>query len=191
LDPVTLADLASSLHPSCEWPSVKVIHHIMEVHHRFVRESLAGLRPLVEQPSAAAADGKGWAAIGQRFAKLQDEFLSGIGYEERVVFPQLLSWEEAGNQRPPSGELRAAVETVERSHARCLHMLWRLLRLIRDETPPRGEGEAHRGVLARLSELCDDYEQQLFEEECLLLPRLKTKPPDRSHSDGEPVDEMK
>jgi hypothetical protein len=30
-------------------------------------------------------------------------------------------------------------------------------------------------VLQELSALCDDYEQQLFEEECLLLPRLQRR----------------
>jgi hypothetical protein len=37
-----------------------------------------------------------------------------------------------------------------------------------------GAEKDHCRVLVELSALCDDYEQQLFEEECLLLPRLTT-----------------
>jgi iron-sulfur cluster repair protein YtfE (RIC family) len=51
-------------------------------------------------------------------------------------------------------------------------MLWQLVRLTRYAESPPKEAEACNLLQAKLTALCDDYEQHLFEEECLLLPRI-------------------
>lgn len=177
------AEQARSAHPSREWSSARVIQHIRDVHHRRLRDSLARLAELLQKPATrGAAHGPNWEAFGQRFAKLQNELLTGVACEESVVFPQLMHWDAAGGQRPPPAELCAAVESVERSHARCLHLVWRLLRLVRDEASIVGSAGSYCELLEVLSALCDDYEQQLLEEECLLLPRLKSRPASEAES---------
>lgn len=161
------------LHPNREWPSQEVIRHLVEFHHNFFRESLSGLADLLEQcASLATVRRRPWEAIAQRFRKLHDAFLSGMQLEESVVFPQLLDWQISASGLTPASELLDAAKTVERTHSLCLQMLWRLLRLIRDELEISPDNQEHRPFSEQLAALCDDYEQHLFEEECLLLPKL-------------------
>jgi iron-sulfur cluster repair protein YtfE (RIC family) len=104
--------------------------------------------------------------------KLQEALLSGMHHEESVVFPQLLHWQANSKEHSPPSEFLAAANAVERSHAICLQMLWRLLRRTRDEIQIPPSAGPNRLFFDQLSALCDDYEQHLFEEECLLLPAV-------------------
>ena len=170
--------------PSREWPPDQLVNHIVRIHHAVVRQSLTDLTsrlPTISVPSATR-DGQ-WNKIIQQFGVLHDAILMGIRYEESVVFPQLLRWYATCKEQSPPSELLAIAKVVERSHARCLQMLWRLLRLTRDElTRPlntrhhrKFTGQPAELLFDQLSALCDDYERHLFEVECLLLPIVTSR----------------
>jgi len=175
----SLGDDHLPAHPSREWPPDQLVDHIVRVHHAVVRQSLTDLTsrlPAISVPSATR-DGQ-WNKIIQRFGELHDAILMGIRYEESVVFPQLLHWHATCKQQSPPSELLALAKVVERLHAHCLQLLWRLLRLTRDELNSQLiDGRYRRRVdqhaemvFEQLSAVCDDYEQYLFHVECILLP---------------------
>lgn len=161
------------LHPNREWSPQEVIYHLVEVHHKFFRESLNDLTSLLEKcVSLATVRQHQWEVISQRFRKLRDTLQSGIQFEELAVFPELLHRQPYAPEFASVSELLDAAKTVERSHALCLQMLWRLLRLTRDELEISTDDLQYRQFAKQLAALCDDYEQHLFEEECLLLPKF-------------------
>jgi iron-sulfur cluster repair protein YtfE (RIC family) len=173
-------------HPSREISPSELVDHIVRVHHAVVRQSLADLTNRLPTISvlSAARDGQ-WDKIIQQFSELHDAILVGIRYEESVVFPRLLHWHATCKEQSPPSELLAAAKVVERSHAHGLQMLWRLLRLTRDELTTPFNTRHHRKLTGhpadllfdQLSAFCDDYERHLFDVECLLLPIVTSGSP--------------
>ncbi len=170
--------------PSREWPPDQLVNHIVRIHHAVVRQSLTDLTSKLPTISVLSGNRDGqWNKIIQRIGELHDAILMGIRFEESVVFPQLLRWHATCKEQSPPSELLAIAKVVERSHAHCLQMLWRLLRLTRDElTSPlntrhhrKFTGQPAELLFEQLSALCDDYERHLFEVECLLLPIVTSR----------------
>ncbi len=171
-------------HPNREWPPDELVDHIVRVHHAVVRQSLTDLTNRLPTIAVLSATRDGqWNKIIQQFGKLRDAILMGIRYEESVVFPQFLRWHSTCKEQSPPSELLAVTKIVARSHARRLQMLWRLLRLTRDELTSKFDTRHYRKLTAQpadmlfdqLSALCDDYERHLFEVECLLLPIVTSR----------------
>lgn len=180
----SVGDDHSPTHPSREWPPDELVDHIVQIHHAVVRQSLADLMsrlPAISMPSATR-DGQ-LNKIIQQFGELHDSILIGFRYEESVAFPQLLRWHATCKEQSPPSELFAIAKVVERSHTHCLQMLWRLLRLTRDEMASTLNTRHHRKftgqpaelLFDQLSALCDDYERHLFEVECLLIPIVTSR----------------
>jgi iron-sulfur cluster repair protein YtfE (RIC family) len=176
LSPEATAELRSA-HPNIRWIASEIIEHIRQVHQPFLRGTLRSLdERFVEVAGHSPAGTKPWNALAQRFSKLRDEMLRGLDHEQAVVFPALVQLE--GNQAwknvPPAWRLEFAA--VERQHALCLQMLWRLLRVTKDQVAVLPRTEAGRHLTEELTALGDDYEQQLFEIECLLFMQLASPP---------------
>lgn len=160
-------------HPTIKSSVGEIIEHILEVHHRFLRDKLTKLsKHFAEAAGHSPECTKPWNALTRRFSKLRDEMLRCLAHEEAVVFPELsrLERDEAWSNPPPA--LRLEFETVERRHALCLQLLWRLLRITKDQVSVLPRTEAGRHITNELSALCDDFEQQLFEIECLIFMKL-------------------
>lgn len=164
-----LARLTS--HPNRDWLPTEIMEHIVAVHHFSLRNTLAELRAW-----SPASNGQGdlgeirWDIIQPRFIKVHDALLFSMDWEESELFPRFAHWQATDSERSPPRELLAAVKVAERSHASGLQMLWRLLRLTRDELPSSPSARAHQQFFTQLTALASNYEQHLFEVECLLLP---------------------
>jgi iron-sulfur cluster repair protein YtfE (RIC family) len=159
-------------HPTVQWSVAKIIEHVAGVHHRFLRDTLTDLSQRFSESAGQSPEcSKQWNALKQRFSKLRDEMLRCLLHEEADVFPQLLRLEGSSGSDPPPA-LRSEVEAIERRHALCLQMLWRLLCATRDQMNLSPEFAAGQRISKELSALCDDFEQQLFEKECLLFVKV-------------------
>lgn len=165
--------------PSRECLPNELIAHIVRVHHAAVRRSLAELMsrlPTIVMLSTTR-EGK-WEKLIQQIGELHDAILTGVNHEESAVFPRIVDWQAAGQPQSPPSELLVAAKRVERLHACCLQMFWQLLRQCRDQLTSQLVDGQHRRrvdqhtemVLEQLSAACDDYEQYLFDVECILLP---------------------
>jgi hypothetical protein len=163
----------SRRHPSPDWSPSEIMRHAVVVHHVNLRGTLGELQELRPRLAQfAPLRGSRWDNILRRFVKLHDALLSSLDWEAAEVFPQLLNWQEEGHRQPPPAELLAASKMAEQSHAWCLHMLWRLLRLTQDEMPIAACASDHHCFLGHLMALGSEYEQHLLEVECLLLPLI-------------------
>lgn len=165
--------------PSRECPPNELVAHIVRVHHAAVRRSLTDLMNRLPAIVVLSKTREGkWNKLIQQIGELHDAILMGIGHEESVVFPRIVDWQAAGQPQSPPSELLIAAKRVERTHACCLQMFWRLLRQFRDQLTSQPLDGQHRTrieqrgamVFEQLSAACDDYEQYLFDVECILLP---------------------
>lgn len=165
---------SSSEHPTRNWSTGDIIAHIVAHHHRRLEQSLASLVRLIPQVRQDMPErAKQWDKFLQRFEKLRDEVLRGAAHEKRLIFPELLHWEQTPSRTSPSTALQDEVQAVESRHARCLQFVWQLLRAAKDESGVAPGCAAAGRVVEELSSFCDEFEQCLFEEECLLFARLK------------------
>jgi hypothetical protein len=130
---------------------------------------------LFERIEARPAGERGdWSQIGRLFAELKHELQQCVIREEHI-FPQIRQWEMEGEQpgsKPPPPELLQAAKALEKWHAWLLQRLWLVLRRARDASQMLPQDERASALVMELSALCDDYDQHLFEVECLLLPRI-------------------
>jgi iron-sulfur cluster repair protein YtfE (RIC family) len=164
---------SSPRHPNRDWLPSEIVRHVVAVHHVNLRGSLGELQELRPRLARfAPLRGSRWDSVLQRFVKLHDALLPSLDWEAAELFPQLLHWHAEGGEQPPPAELLAACQLGERSHGWCLHMLWRLLCSTRDEMPIAACASEHRHFLDHLLALGSEYEQHLFEVECLLLPLI-------------------
>lgn len=158
-------------HPNRDWPPPEIIEHIVAMHHSSLRSTLAELRFWLQTFTQQRDPGEGrWDIILPRFIKVHDALLFSMDWEESELFPRFAHWHATDSERTPPHELLAAVNVAERSHASALQMLWRLLRLTRDESSSSPRASAHQQFSAQLTAIASNFEQHLFEVECLLLP---------------------
>jgi len=116
-----------------------------------------------------------WKRASGLFVKLRTELEQCMLHEEKSVFPQIERWErqryQAGTREPPA-DLIQSIHALERWHAGLFHGLWLMLRRARDASEAPGRGAMWRDFVTELSAVCDDFDQHLFEEDCLLLPQI-------------------
>jgi iron-sulfur cluster repair protein YtfE (RIC family) len=166
---------SNSPHPRRSSSSAEIIQHLAAVHHRSLGEHLHELDVLfqhVEPPLGAAQTH--FRKIKHLFAGLKEELCECMVHEKRVVFPQIERWEAGG--RPPSSSpsdaLLKAARDLAQWHSRLVVQFWKLTRRVRDLDQWPAEARLLRELQSALSECCDDFDQQLFETDCLLLPRI-------------------
>lgn len=163
-------------HPRRGTSCSDTIRHVVHVHHPFLRERLAQLDALLTDiERASGTDDLDWRRTSRLFAKLQEDLVACLRHEEDSVFPQIEQWEAnraatSGTEPPP--ELMQAATALEHWHAGLLQTLWLVLRRARDAAEAPGKQELWSGFFAALSAVCDDFDQHLFEEDCLLLPQV-------------------
>ena len=180
IPPVSPATLqpsgATSPHPQRSSSTSEIIQHLVTVHHRSLGEHLHELDDLFHGVDPLLlADQSYRRQMNHRFAVLKDELCACMVHEKCVVFPQIVRW-EAGGGRPPSSPppdalLRVASDLAH-WHSRLLVQFWELTRRVRDLEQWAAETPLLQELQSVLSVCCDDFDQQLFEADCLLLPRI-------------------
>src|SRR5262245_24303372 len=117
------------------WPLPRLIDHIVNVHHAYVRSSL---------PTIAAHLTKLIGAHGERHPELRRiaeifdivarDLLQHMMKEERVLFPYVRELAEGAGPLPPSpfGTVENPIRMMEREHQQAGHAL-QLLRMLTDD----------------------------------------------------------
>jgi hypothetical protein len=154
------------------------MRHIIGVHHRSVVARLHDVDSLFDQLNVLAEDHQDpCRQTTHFFAGFKVELCQCIVYEKRFVFPQIDRWEArcvVSPFSPPSDALLRAAKDLAHWHARLFTLSRKLVRQVRAlglSEKPTG-GSLPDELLSGLAAFCDQFYQQLFEEDCLLLPRI-------------------
>lgn len=162
-------------HPGPRSSSNEIVAHAVQVHHRGLRSQLLWIAALLEKiGTRTPADEDSWQAVRVAFGDLRQELMSGLMRERYVIFPRIDAASDATLRQSP--DLHAAVRAVEKSHARSLQRLWKLVDRVTRAAAGADDAEGVVALVAELDALRDDYYQHLYEMECLLFPRIAPRP---------------
>ncbi len=158
-----------------EAPVGELIHHIVDVHHGFLRRELPLLCELAQK--MASAHGKNHpelVELHQVLLDLADELMTHMLKEEQVLFPwieRLNSPREDRFDQAHAASVRAPIQMMEHEHQDAAELLGRMRRLTTDFTAPADACAAYRRLLERLVDLERDLHRHIHEENSILFPQ--------------------
>lgn len=159
------------------WDLDFLADYIVNIHHRYVRETL----PVLEAFGAKVARVHGDASpelhsIAQKIAELAAEMRSHMEKEERVLFPyvkELVDADRGGKSRPlaPFGTVRNPVKMMEEEHDHAGGLVAEMRALSSDFQPPEWACNTYRALFAKLEEFEEDLHRHVHLENNVLFPR--------------------
>lgn len=161
-----------------DWPDLDALtRHIIEAHHRYVREAAPAITAGLEK--VAAHHGSRHVelhAVLRTFAELSHELLTHMVKEEHVLFPfidDLAAARRAGARPPagPFGTILNPVRVMESDHQLALELADHLRTLTGGYVPPEDACATCRWSYEELSRFDEDLRQHIHLENDVLFPR--------------------
>lgn len=150
--------------------------HIVERHHRYLREELPRLNAMLERVAEAHGHKHPELLTLRRvFRSLHLELRTHMEKEEQVLFPIVRRLEEAkeANASAPAfhcGSVNNPIRMMEHEHDDAGEALRRIRELTNQFTPPSDACETYRILLLELAELEADLHEHIHKENNILFP---------------------
>lgn len=165
---------ASSLPDVTGWDLAFLADYIVNVHHRYVRESL----PLLREFTAKVARVHGprnpeLVEIALLFEELATEMTEHLAKEEAVLFPYVRQLVRAGDDAvaPPAfGTVEHPIRMMEAEHDSAGALMRKIRRLSNDFTPPEQACNTYRVTFHKLEEFEADLHRHVHLENNVLFP---------------------
>ena len=158
-------------------PLADLVAHITSTHHKYTREEIARLRPLLDK--VCSVHGKNHPELQQIRSSFQGmalELTTHMMKEEMVLFPYIVQMEEAVIQKepvlpPPFGSVANPVTMMMHEHDSAGEAL-RAMRLAgASYTPPGDACISYQTLYKALSDFEADLHQHIHLENNILFPR--------------------
>jgi len=154
-----------------------LVDHINHTHHKYTREELARLRPLLDR--VCSVHGKNHPELLQirvSFHGTAQEMTTHMMKEEMVLFPYIVRMEEAVLQKesilpPPFGSLENPVATMMHEHDSAGEALRAMRRASAGFTPPGDACISYQTLYKALADFEADLHQHVHLENNILFPR--------------------
>jgi regulator of cell morphogenesis and NO signaling len=158
-------------------PLADLITHIKNTHHKFTREEMARLVPLLEK--VCSVHGKNHPELQQvraSFQSLVQELTTHMMKEERVLFPYIVRMEEAVIQKepilpPPFGSVQNPVSMMEHEHDSAGNALRAMREASCGYTTPGDACISYQTLYKALADFEADLHQHIHLENNILFPR--------------------
>lgn len=154
--------------------SADLIGHIVNTHHRYLREELPEIQKYVTKVSRVHGDADTHLREVERlFGELRRELLEHTDKEEAEEFPKIILWEKS---RDPEvlEKLQSAIAELESEHDAAGDILKQLRELTDDFQPPGHACTTYRLTYSRLEELEAMTFTHVHLENNILFPRYTT-----------------
>lgn len=159
-------------------PLRKLIAHIIERHHEYLKLELPRLRARLDKMASrhGERDGRLLERLHAVFVELQAELQLHLHKEEMALFPVIERYEAAAEMGtpappPPFGTVMNPVAVMEREHDSALLALSKMREISRDYVPADYACANFRAVFRSLEELEADLKQHIHLENDILHPR--------------------
>ena len=169
--------LVDRFHDYDNWDLNFLINHIINVHHKYVQESI----PILLQYAAKVAKVHGHhytevIEIESLVKDIVDELSAHMKKEELILFPyikQLVQDKEEGARlsHPHFGSVVNPIQMMESEHENAGDVLKRIAKLSNDYTPPPEACNTFRAFYAKLEEFELDLHQHIHLENNILHPK--------------------
>ncbi len=154
-----------------------LVGHIIQTHHRFTRDELARLEPLLDKVCKVHGQNHGeLLQIRRAFAGLSQELTMHMMKEERILFPYIVQLEEAVEHRQaqpvsPFGTVQNPIHMMMVEHDSAGEALRQMRSLSSDYAPPADACVSYQTLYKALAELEQDLHQHIHLENNILFPR--------------------
>ncbi len=158
-------------------PLADLIAHITSTHHKYTREEIARLRPLLDK--VCSVHGKNHPELQQIRSSFQGmalELTTHMMKEEMVLFPYIVRMEEAVIQKepvlpPPFGSVANPVTMMMHEHDSAGEALRAMRLASASYTPPGDACISYQTLYKALSDFEADLHQHIHLENNILFPR--------------------
>jgi len=172
--------LVDKEHDYDKWDLNFLIDHIINVHHKYVEESI----PLLLQYADRVAKVHGHhyievVEINSLFHEVAQELSAHMKKEEHILFPyikQLVKAEIEGltPARPHFGTVNNPIKMMEFEHENAGDIFKSIAKLSNDYTPPDEACNTFRALYAKLEEFEQDLHKHIHLENNILHPKAIT-----------------
>lgn len=158
-------------------PLADLIAHIKSTHHKYTREEMARLIPLLDK--VCSVHGQNHAElqnVRSSFQGLVQELTTHMMKEERVLFPYIVRMEEAVIQKepvlpPPFGSVQNPVSMMEHEHDSAGNVLRAMREASGGYAAPSDACISYQTLYKTLAEFEADLHQHIHLENNILFPR--------------------
>jgi len=158
-------------------PLADLIAHIKNTHHKFTREEMARLVPLMDK--VCSVHGKNHPELEQvraSFQVLMQELTTHMMKEERVLFPYIVRMEEAVIQKEPVlpspfGSVQNPVSMMVHEHDSAGNALHAMREASCGYTAPGDACISYQTLYQALADFESDLHQHIHLENNILFPR--------------------
>ena len=158
-------------------PLAGLIEHIIHTHHKFTREELARLEPLLDKVCKVHGQNHPeMLEIRRAFAGLSQELTLHMMKEERILFPYIVELEQAIQRRQappvsPFGTVQNPIHMMTTEHDSAGEALRQMRSLSSDYAPPADACVSYQTLYRALADLEADLHQHIHLENNILFPR--------------------
>lgn len=170
-------DTIDYMHDYDKWSLDFLIDYILNIHHRYVNESL----PIISQYANKVAKVHGHhysevVEVNQLFHEVANELLAHMQKEEGILFPyikQLVESQKEGvlKSKASFGTVNNPIRMMEYEHENAGDIFKEIARLTNNYTPPKEACNTFRALYAKLEEFEQDLHKHIHLENNILHPK--------------------
>ena len=158
-------------------PLVDLTRHIRDRHHRYVREAIARVQPLLDK--VEAKHGKSHSEIAdirRLFTEVGREMIMHMQKEEQILFPYIDALEKATNVHssvePPFFQtVRNPIHAMMKEHDAAGELVKQIRKASSEYTAPADACTSYKAVYQDLRQFEADLHQHVHLENNILFPR--------------------
>lgn len=158
-------------------PLSDLTRHIRERHHRYVRDAILRVRPLLEKVKAKHGETHPEiAGIQELFASVGREMIMHMQKEEQVLFPYIEAMERAangnGSLEPPFFQtVRNPIHAMMKEHDAAGELVKQIRKASAEYSAPADACPSYRALYQDLRKFEADLHQHVHLENNILFPR--------------------
>ena len=158
-------------------PLVDLTRHIRERHHRYVREAIARVQPLLDKVDAKHGKSHSEIAdIRRLFSEVGREMIMHMQKEEQILFPYIDALEKAtsahGYVEPPFFQtVRNPIHAMMKEHDAAGELVKQIRKASSEYTAPADACTSYKALYQDLREFEADLHQHVHLENNILFPR--------------------
>lgn len=158
-------------------PLSDLTRHIIEKHHRYVRETIARVQPLLDKVGAKhGANHPEIADIRRLFTEVGREMIMHMQKEEQILFPYIDAVEKAANAHgsvePPFFQtVRNPIQAMMKEHDAAGELVRQIRKTSSEYATPADACTTYRALYQELREFEADLHQHVHLENNILFPR--------------------
>lgn len=147
-------------------PTEKLLAHIVEKHHEYLKDALPFVRTLAIKVSRVhGAHNPLLVDLEEAVVELADTLLAHLDDEEHALFPRLVG-------AAPDAETRTQLDAMLTEHLAVSGLLDRILAATEDFTLPEWACNSYRALFAELENMDSDIRAHVHLENHVLRPRF-------------------